>query len=839
MVQERSSSVRHSKLEPTVSLESAPDIVWEGLVASGILSADERDQLQADSSLDVVCQRLLENRRLSAYQEKHVLAGRAYELLVGEYTLIEPLGEGGMGVVFLAQHRRMRRQVAIKFLPERFADDPQRVKRFEREVAVAAQLTHPNIVPAYDAGEHGSRLFLVMQYVEGCDLATVLREHGPLAPQTALRCILQTCLAMDYAHQKGIIHRDLKPGNLMLAVDGMVHVLDLGLASWGFEAASNGDSALSATGAVMGTIEYMAPEQAANAKAVDARSDIYSLGCTWYALIHGKPPYGGETVVERLLAHREAPIPPLLADDAPEAISWNVVLERMLAKQPDQRFSTMQELESALRPLLSDTDLSVSLLLPDRSGDLTIDLPTTSPVHGIETKVPQPAIDTSHQEKSRKSRRRWLVALAALAIVGGSFVAWQFWLGGKNNAPELIEGPLPQDVLLVGQTGRVHFTKIGDALRHVGPGMTIRVIDDGVYEETLAISNYTAHRGITLEATQGATIRCDDPESIALLISDVPNIVLRGFRFDVEGAACVLLGAVSGLILEDLTIEGDARRRDISSASDYSSGISLEGITIPPSEPPVTVRRCTIRNLSMAIRLSGINNDYRTFFPSNNVLIHDCHIGHCAAGINLAGDIRWVIVAANVIHDCSGYGIQLEQLSDESNEILVANNSMYRCVWPFRIWSQTFGNGDVEVVGNVSLESGQADWLFIDSGGDRMTPVGPGDILALSKAWRFTHNFRERDNTAAPSGVLAEAWLPPSSTDHESEQIGMGSRDQDSTDFLRPPTSSNVAQGGQGDPLPRYAGARPPLGGQADTDWQAVFANSMSDASATAGSPSN
>ena len=250
-----------------------------------------------------------------------------------------------MGQVFKAEHRRMKRVVAIKTLPKAFLKDAAAVARFQREVEAAAKLSHPNIVAAFDADEADGVNFLVMEYVAGSDLSAFVKKCGPLPVAKAVNYILQAARGLDYAHKHGVIHRDIKPANLLLDSEGTVKILDMGLAR--FDTASNvaTQAELTGSGAVMGTVDYMAPEQALSAKHADARADVYSLGCSLYYLLTGRAAYDGDSMMAKLLAHREQPTPSL-GTEVPEEVQ--AVFQKMVAKKFESRFQTMSEVVAAL-----------------------------------------------------------------------------------------------------------------------------------------------------------------------------------------------------------------------------------------------------------------------------------------------------------------------------------------------------------------------------------------------------------------------------------------------------------------------------------------------------------
>lgn len=300
--------------------------------------------------------KLIERNLLTEFQARVLADGDNVPLIIGDYIVVGSLGRGGMGYVLKARHRRMKRDVAIKFLLKELTASTDMRRRFEREVEAAAQLNHQNIVTAYDAGEHtDGSCYLVMQFVDGDDLSHLVKANGPLKLPQAIDVICQAAEGLAFAHDKGIVHRDIKPGNLLLDKDGVVRILDMGLArmrpSPGDSLEGGAHADLTNTGSVMGTIDYMAPEQALDAKSADHRADIYSLGCTLWFLLSGNPPYRSDTIMRRLLAHREQQIPSVrsLWPDAPSEL--DDIFKSMMAKSKEDRFPSMRHLIVALRGL--------------------------------------------------------------------------------------------------------------------------------------------------------------------------------------------------------------------------------------------------------------------------------------------------------------------------------------------------------------------------------------------------------------------------------------------------------------------------------------------------------
>ena len=338
--------------------------VFESLATYGIMSTSDvaplREQFAAalEDDAEPLMREFVKQGKLTRFQAANLYSGRAKGLVFGEYLISDKIGAGGMGQVYKAQHRKMKRVVALKVLPPQSVGSAKAVQRFYQEVEVAAKLTHPNIVTAYDAGEANGMLFLVMEFVDGRDLSSHIVKHGPLALEQTLNVVLQTARGLAYAHGLGIVHRDIKPSNLLVNRDKVVKILDMGLARVHSPLGDTGPVAdeLTANGEVMGTVDYMAPEQAIDTRTADHRADIYALGCTMYRLYVGRPPYAGETAVQKILAHRDKPIPSLreARPETPDMVER--IYQKMMAKNRDERTQTMAQLVSSLERLLSGVD---------------------------------------------------------------------------------------------------------------------------------------------------------------------------------------------------------------------------------------------------------------------------------------------------------------------------------------------------------------------------------------------------------------------------------------------------------------------------------------------------
>ncbi|NUQ64799.1 MAG: protein kinase [Pirellulales bacterium] len=384
---------------------------------------------------------------------------------LGEYQLLEKLGQGGMGVVYKARHTRLKRIVALKILPKEKTEDSRAVTRFEREMEAIGRLDHPHIVRAYDARDIEGTTVLVMEHVDGLNISRIARRAGLLRVADACEIIRQAALGLQYAHEHGLVHRDIKPSNLMLARGpapfapgpalrpdsapvartsgqvGVVKILDLGLALLNTgEPDLAGKGELTSAGVAMGTADYMAPEQAGDSHRVDIRADIYSLGCTLYKLLTGQAPFSGpayKTALDKLMGHVRDQARPvqLVRTDVSDALA--AVIERMLAKDPAARFATPIAAAEAVAPFAAGSDLLALLdgnpvpsepqeAIGDAGESAASAMVGTQPDPPVPAIRPQIAVRAGQSRPSRaprplpRSRRRWPVHLGVMAAAAGA-----------------------------------------------------------------------------------------------------------------------------------------------------------------------------------------------------------------------------------------------------------------------------------------------------------------------------------------------------------------------------------------------------------------------------------
>jgi serine/threonine protein kinase len=432
---------------------SAPTTVADFLQLgrqSNVLDAEKVRQYLAEWSAETpahLADALVRDGVLTRFQAEQLLAGRRRSFLIGgKYKVLDRIGIGGMASIYLCEHATLRRPVAIKVLPDALAEDSTARERFRREARAAAALDHPNIIHAFDVGQDGTLAYLVMEYVEGINLQELVERRGRLEVARACHYVAQAALGLEHAHQAGLVHRDVKPANLLLDRGGTIKLLDLGLARF-----SNDEKDKLTQehqhGAVLGTADYLAPEQAVDCSSVDIRADIYSLGASFYFLLTGRPPFAEGSVAEKLqwLQKRQPQPVRELRREVPEGVV--AVVAKMMAKDPARRYQTPGDLVAALAPWIAEPpplpsdDLMPSPVVnitrrPGSRATILLQQRTTELTRST-------VVDTEKKPALRTSRRQQilLVGLGFLAVAGA--------VAGSLISPPHDAAPAPTTIAVV------------------------------------------------------------------------------------------------------------------------------------------------------------------------------------------------------------------------------------------------------------------------------------------------------------------------------------------------------------------------------------------------------
>lgn len=375
---------------PTNSTDLIVLLRKSGLVEPARLDAWLRDNPPADDPKGLALH-MVRSSLITRFHAKWLLGGRYKGFVYGQYRLLEQIGSGGSGIVFLAEHLSLQRKVAIKVLPAENTFDGVLVERFYREARVVASLDHPNIVRAYDASHCEDKHYLVMEYIEGETLQQVVKQKGPLPPNEAANYISQAAQGLEHAHRRSIVHRDIKPSNLLVDKQGVVKILDMGLARF-FDHRQDDLTTNFSKGVVVGTADYMAPEQAMDFSDVDGRTDIYSLGATFYMLLSGSPPFQGDPLTAKLIAHqvKEPTAITTLRADVPAGMAE--VLAKMMAKKPEDRYGSPAAVVEALSQWSNAPPSSEPTHHPRKdAANLSDTMTTASPKTKTSKTLPPPA----------------------------------------------------------------------------------------------------------------------------------------------------------------------------------------------------------------------------------------------------------------------------------------------------------------------------------------------------------------------------------------------------------------------------------------------------------------
>jgi serine/threonine protein kinase len=412
---------------PTTSDELLTLLRKSGLLDEKILKSLDNEESDLPANPQECAEVLVRKRWLTSFQAKQLLLGKFRGLILASYKILQPIGKGGMGIVFLAEHMSLKRKVAIKVLDKSRSQDENTLKRFQREARAAAALDHPNIVRLHDISQGAGVHFLVMEYVEGSDLQSFMAKSGALHYMQAVQYIAQAASGLHHAHEKGFVHRDIKPSNLILSRDGTIKILDLGLARRFSNQDDNLTGILGEEDQVAGTVDFISPEQSLG-KLVDERSDIYSLGATLYALITGHPPYRGTTAQK--LAQVQLSDPPRLTKlkgIVPPVLSE--VVAKMMAKNPIDRHQSAHDVMDALSPWLP----------APTTGNIVQDPIPTTDIRNSSTVTPVPPKEPTPPEAKPFLQQKWFLgsAIGLISVVVGLVVILGFGkpTNDRNDSP--------------------------------------------------------------------------------------------------------------------------------------------------------------------------------------------------------------------------------------------------------------------------------------------------------------------------------------------------------------------------------------------------------------------
>lgn len=679
---------------------------------------------------------------------------------IGNYDVFHVVGRGGMGIVFKAFDESLHRTVAIKVLQPRLAASQRFHRRFLQEARSAASVSHPNVVTIHAVGEHRSLPFLVMEFIRGRTLRERIREQPAPDVRDLLRIGVQIASGLGAAHSHGLIHRDIKPLNILLEDDiERVKIADFGLARAALET-----SDLTSLGAVVGTPAYMSPEQVSRGE-VDVRSDLFSLGCVLYAIAMGHSPFEGKDVLE-IISKIGNLTPSPLCKIAPHIpLSVSQVVSKLLEKNPTHRYQSAKEVADALSSLLAACQ--------DRS---------TAELHLALNAAPV----------ARKGKRRLTLGLGALILL--PLMGWGLW-----NVPHLLKPPSkdeqsqpqpdplqfqPDQNVTVSQSGDVDYRTLGEALLHIGPRSTIRILDSETYNEAIEIADPERLTELTIEAAggQSPTLSASGGRHPAVItVRDTAGVKLMGLTIDVGSKqnAVWIGGNVPGLRLELLHCR-EKQKSDLAL-------IKLHGAA-GDADNPVVISHCDIESLNGQCLWTDGDPEH----PVANVNITDNRLFSSDQGslVVFWRDTRNVTFQGNTLTG-GGIGVNLNFDPPHRGENLsIVNNTFFRSPFWLGFVQTTPGQcKHLEIVNNLILETREIQ-----------TFETKAEEFGGHPEWVFSHNFWDPGTMTVDTHGLAALV-------HSVELV---SRDRAHKDFLRPVRESPLGKKGAGGEFPGHVGAFPP-----------------------------
>ena len=738
------------------------------LVPEEILCAllDELAANNEPNNADTIAKTLVQRKHLTRWQADKVLSGKHRGFILGKFKLLRILGKGGMSTVYLARHMSLGTLFALKVLPGNRVKDTSYLERFQREALASATIVHPHIVRAYDIDSEGQGdnevHFIVMEYIDGEDLYKIVKRSGPLQYARAVEYIRQAAIGLQFAHESGLIHRDVKPGNFLVDRSGKVRLLDLGLARFFADTDDEESVTVAFDERVLGTADYLAPEQAFDSHTVDARADVYSLGCTFYYVLTGKPPFDEGTLPQRLMAHRTRK-PSAVAEsrtDMPDSLQK--ILDRMMLKNADERFQSARDVEQALSNWLqensTETDSSPRTALPGTTVDsnihsgeeLTRQTTDTGTLQRAETAVPCLSSDDTTSTEDVRQLSGFLDTLSAESRISsvsaavsqsrtrrGTISNWRErwetarqWIGNYPRTATasgiVILGLFFTAVALMLNAGRLTSRTVS-----VGPGRDYPTIAAALR----AVERYGGdlHGPVVIQLAGGHKYECH------LSVDPAAAVYSEGLHLtgDSNSQPAILVGdgidpvlnidRISNVIVRNLNIDGGGCSRAVN-LTNLSPPIRLsnleignfvqEGIVARRDEDhkstPGSVEFENLHLVGGMAHSTGLTLESQTR-AGDAVSIHDCTFNnHMSNAVRIVGDVHDLAIRESVFFDLEN-AISFDGIGCNFTDVSIGNNTFCQLKTGLCFRDLVNGkDGSLQILRNIFSDISQTEALAAD-----------------------------------------------------------------------------------------------------------------------------
>jgi eukaryotic-like serine/threonine-protein kinase len=763
-------SAAHESTDPQPETAPTPD---EPLYVSGshlgcdIAERELEDQSTALHSPEDVASRF-DFRLLESPRRGEVIGH------LGKYEVLQVLGYGGMGVVFRAQDEQLLRAVAIKVMSRELASSPTARRRFIREARAAAAINHPNVVTIHAVEEHNGTPFIVMEFIEGESLRDRLR-HGPrLELIDVLRIAAQVASGLAAAHAHGVIHRDIKPGNIMLQ-DGLqrVKITDFGLARVAVD-----NIELTSRQMGVGTPSYMSPEQVRGDE-IDARSDLFALGCVIFAMLRGHSPFHGRTTLEiaRKVADGE-PSPPVAEASVPPFLAEMV--ERLLQKSPDERYQSAGEVSEILRRHLA----LVNQTPTDKIGQV------------YHQHLPAPP-------RSNRMNPGLIAAIVAGVLALLAAAGWQLGLFSRRPLDQTASALLDTAsgsqaaasttaprTLTVAKNGEADCTTISEALRQVTPNSTVTILDTDEYVEAIRLTDASRFSGVQLISPQGATLRSSDPGAAVVTVVGIAGLRLEGFTIVApQGQVGIEInGSCPGLHLVNIKVERTANADGLSTSH---AAVAIRNGATGTREQPIVVRRVSVRDTNVGV---AIANPGAQDAASSHIVVEECQVlGLSREGSTLLAVLRRcedIVIRRNIFaHGDTGLSLFTAE------EAQIVRCQIHQNTWhDVERWINWVG----PMTQPLSIELHHN--LIVDA--ERIEPAARELATTASENAVFINNILMNPRSASESFAPLAIEMP---------DFPLLSQDANHPDYLKPDFARLKASSSKLDPIPgRYSAGDTP-----------------------------